>query len=293
MTIRLGCDLPYFEDPSAIRDFAQAAEELGYDTLSFSEHVAVTTDSPFPPGFAFDDPWHESMTLAAYLAGVTSRIEITTSMLLLPLRPTVLAAKQAAEVDLLSGGRLRLAVSLGWNDREVALLGQDPRRRGARLEEQIEVMRLLWSEPSVNYSGTFHDLDGAGIRPRPTRRIPVWMGAGSMASGGVPTEGALRRIARFADGYKMFAPLGLDPAKAHDVVARLRTHVRDAGRPADAVGLEARLLTQAVPGQQWRTVMEEWAEAGATCLGLGNRIVGGTPDEQIAVLTDVMRALRG
>ncbi|BBC30969.1 hypothetical protein SGFS_022630 [Streptomyces graminofaciens] len=293
MTIRLGCDLPYFEDPSAIRDFAQAAEELGYDTLSFSEHVAATTDSPFPPGFAFDDPWHETMTLAAYLAGVTSRIEITTSMLLLPLRPTVLAAKQAAEVDLMSGGRLRLAVSLGWNDREVALLGQDPRRRGARLEEQIEVMRLLWSEPSVNYSGEFHDLDGAGIHPRPTRRIPVWMGAGSMASGGVPTDRALRRIARFADGYKMFAPLGLDPAKAREVVARLRTHVRDAGRPAAAVGLEARLLTQAVPGQQWRTVMEEWAESGATYLGLGNRIVGGTPDEQIAVITDVMRVLRG
>ncbi|MCP2256143.1 Luciferase-like monooxygenase [Prauserella aidingensis] len=112
---QLGCDLPYFREAAETRDFAQAAEELGYDVLNFSEHVAATTDSPFPPGFTFGDPWHESMTLAAFLAGVTRRIEISTSMYLLPLRPTVLAAKQAAEVDLLTRGKT-------------------PARRGRRLE---------------------------------------------------------------------------------------------------------------------------------------------------------------
>ncbi|MEV5843515.1 LLM class F420-dependent oxidoreductase [Streptomyces sp. NPDC051985] len=293
MTIKLGCDIAYFEDPVAIRDVAQAAEELGYDALSFSEHVAATIDAPFPPGFAFDDPWHESMTFAAYLAGVTSRIEITTSMMLLPLRPTVLAAKQAAEVDLLSGGRLRLGVAVGWNEPEMTLLGQDPRGRGARLEEQVEVMRLLWSRPEVTYAGKFHDLDGAGIHPRPGRAVPIWMGAGSMATGGVPGERVMRRMARFADGYKMFAPLGLDPEKAHDVIARLRTYVREAGRSQDEFGIETRLLTQAVPEDRWRDVMDEWDQAGATYLGLGNRIAGGSPDDQITAINHAMRVLRG
>ncbi|MEV5843543.1 LLM class F420-dependent oxidoreductase [Streptomyces sp. NPDC051985] len=292
MTIKLGCDLAYFADPAAVRDVAQAAEDLGYDTLGFSEHVAATSDTTLPPGFAPDDPWHEAMTCAAYVAGVTSRIEITTAMMLLPLRPAVLAAKQAAEVDLLSGGRLRLGVSVGWNEPEIAALGQDPRQRGARLEEQIEIMRLLWSEPSVTYVGKFHDLDGAAIHPRPAHRIPVWMGAGGFANG-APIDRALRRIARLGDGYKMIAPLGLHPEKAHEVVDRLRTYVREAGRPADAVQFEARLLTQVLPEDEWCDVMDEWSEAGATYLGLGNRIVGGTPDDQIRAIAHAMDVLRG
>ncbi|WP_460062504.1 LLM class F420-dependent oxidoreductase [Streptomyces sp. YKOK-I1] len=297
MTVGLSCDLAYFGAPEAIRDVAQAAEELGYDSLCFSEHVAVTTDTPLPPGFSHDDPWHEAMTFAAYVAAVTSRIEITTSMMLLPLRPTVLAAKQAAEVDLLSGGRLRLGVSVGWNEREVTALGQNPRERGARLEEQVEVMRLLWAGPDVTYTGRFHRLTGVAVHPRPNRRIPVWMGAGGFARGaptdGVPTDRALRRIARLADGYKMIAPLGLHPEKAHETVDRLRGYVREAGRPADAVGVEARLLTQVVPEDKWRDVLDAWSKAGATHLGLGNRIVGGTPDDQIAALAHAMDVLRG
>ncbi|MEU6371603.1 LLM class F420-dependent oxidoreductase [Streptomyces sp. NPDC046909] len=297
MTLKLSCDLAYFGAPEAIRDVAQAAEDLGYDSLCFSEHVAVTTDTPLPPGFSRDDPWHESMTFAAYVAAVTSRIEITTSMMLLPLRPTVLAAKQAAEIDLLSGGRLRLGVSVGWNEPEVAALGQNPRERGARLEEQVEVMRLLWTESEVNYEGRFHDLTGVAIHPRPNRRIPLWMGAGGFARGvptdGAPTDRALRRIARFADGYKMMAPLGLHPEKARDTAERLRAYVREAGRPEEAVGIEARLLTQVVPEEKWRDVLEEWSKAGATYLGLGNRIVGGTPDDQIAALAHAMNVLRG
>jgi len=196
--VKLGCDLPYFEDAAQIQEFAQAAEELGYDVLSFSEHVASTTDSKFPPGFAFDDPWHESMTHAAFLAGVTSRIEISTSMCLLPLRPTVLAAKQAAEVDLLTRCRFRLGVAVGWNEREVAALGQDRHTRGKRFEEQIEVLRMLWTQSEVTFNGSFHELQGVGIHPRPSRSIPLWIGAGNSENAGIPTDRALRRIARIA-----------------------------------------------------------------------------------------------
>jgi alkanesulfonate monooxygenase SsuD/methylene tetrahydromethanopterin reductase-like flavin-dependent oxidoreductase (luciferase family) len=133
--VRFGCDLPYFSDPGEIREFVQAAEELGYDHVAFSEHVASAQDSPFPQtggrgaSFSFEDPWHESFTLLGFLAAATSRIELSTSMLLVGLRPTVLAAKQAAEIDLLSRGRLRLGVAVGWNSREYDALGVDPLTR--------------------------------------------------------------------------------------------------------------------------------------------------------------------
>jgi len=290
---KLGCDLPYFREPGEIREFAQAAEDLGYDVINFSEHVASATDSPFPPGFAFEDPWHESMTMAAFLAGVTSRIEISTSMHLLPLRPTVLAAKQAAEADLLSGGRLRLGVSVGWNGREVAALGQDPATRGARFEEQVEVLRLLWTQHEVDYTGKFHELRGVGIHPRPDRTIPLWIGAGSFPNGGVPNEKILRRIARLADGYKMFAPLGLNEDAAVEVVARLRALVTEYGRKPADIGIEARLLTQAVPEHDWPGFVARWAERGATHIGLGNRIAGGSVADQIAAIERVAHIVHG
>lgn len=291
--LTLGCDLPYFREAAEIRDFAQAAEELGYDVLNFSEHVAATTDSSYPPGFTFSDPWHESMTLAAYLAGVTSRIQISTSMQLLALRPTVLAAKQAAEVDLLSGGRLRLGVAVGWNEREVTALGQDPRTRGARLEEQIEVLRLLWTEPEVTYEGAFHTLHGVGVHPHPHRSIPVWMGAGHLENYGVPGDRPLRRIARIADGYKMVAPLGLKEDAAVEVVERLRRFATEAGRDPSGLGIEARLLAQAIPKDDWRGVVARWAMRDVTHVGLGNRIVGGTVADQVALIDEVIGEVRG
>lgn len=291
--IQLGCDLPYFAHSSEIRDFVQAVESLGYDTLSFSEHVAATRDSPFPAGFSFEDEWHEAFVQAAFVSAVTQRIELTTSMALLALRPTVLAAKQAAEIDLLSHGRLRLGVSIGWNEREVESLGQNPRNRGARFEEQIHVMRLLWSQPSVTFSGRFHELSQVGISPRPTRKIPVWVGAGRFTANGIPSDKSLRRIARCADGYKMFAPLGLQPTAAMDVIERLRHIVAEEGRDADSVAIEARLLTQATPRDEWRSSVEQWARRGADYVSLGNRVAGGSVDDQIRLLADVIGVVRG
>src|SRR3954451_6501456 len=136
--MRVGVDLPYFASAVEIRDYVQAAEGLGYAHIGFSEHVLSSAASPFPPGLSFDEPWHESFTLLAFLAAVTDRLELSTGMTLLTLRPAALAAKQAAEVDLLSGGRLRLAVSVGWQRREVQALGVDPSTRGQLIEEQVE-----------------------------------------------------------------------------------------------------------------------------------------------------------
>lgn len=289
----LGCDVPFFDSPGDIRDFAQAAEELGYDSLNFSEHVASTTDSPFPQGFSFDDPWRESATHAAFLAAVTTRIELSTSMLLLALRPTVLAAKQAAEVDLLSGGRLRLGVAVGWNGKEVAALGQDPTTRGARLAEQVEVLRLLWTQDAVTYRGRFHDLTGVGIHPRPGATIPIWMGAGTFADGGVPADALLRRIARLADGYKMLAALGRDPSAGTPIIERLREIAVQEGRDPATIGIEARLITRLTPETEWHSVVSQWIAAGATHIGLGNRIAGGSVADHIELIARVMTALRG
>jgi probable F420-dependent oxidoreductase len=295
--MKLGCDLPYLADPGEIRAFAQAAEDLGYDHLAFSEHVASAPDSPFPnppggrpgPRFAFDDPWHESFTLLGFLAGVTRRIELSTSMALAAMRPPVLVAKQAAEIDLLSGGRLRLGVAVGWNPREYEALGVDWTTRGARIAEQVEVMRRLWCEPAVTYHGRHIDLDEIGISPRPERSIPVWMGAGSAATGGRPPERALRRMARLADGYKMFAPLGGDRARALDVMETLRGYVVEAGRDPADFGVEARLITHATPEDEWAAVVRFWSDAGATHLGLANLAKGGGVESQIAAITEAMQ----
>jgi probable F420-dependent oxidoreductase len=297
--MKLGCDLPYLADPGEIHAFAQAAEDLGYDHLAFSEHVASAPDSPFPrpaggrpgPRFGFEDPWHESFTLLGYLAGVTTRIELSTSMALTGLRPAALVAKQAAEIDLLSGGRLRLGVAVGWNPREYQALGVDPTGRGDRLAEQVEAIRRLWSEPVVTYHGRYIQLDGIGISPRPQRAIPVWMGAGSAASGGRPPERAMRRMARLADGYKMMAPLGGDRGAALDVMRTLRRYTAEAGRDPAQMGIEARLVPHATSPDEWVAVARSWSDAGATHLSLANRAGPVGVETQIALITDAMQRI--
>ena len=181
--MRVGVDLPYFAHAVEIRDYVQAAQGLGYAHIGFSEHIVSSSASPFPPGLSFDEPWHESFTLLAFLAAITEDIELNTGMTLLTLRPAALAAKQAAEVDLLSGGRLRLGVSVGWQHREMEAVGVEPSTRGARIEEQIEAMRLLWTQPLVTYHGKHVVLDEVALHPRPDRSIPIWMGGGNFDTG--------------------------------------------------------------------------------------------------------------
>jgi probable F420-dependent oxidoreductase len=277
--MRVGVDLPYFEDPGEIRAFAIAAEELGFHHLGFSEHVISARGTEYPQNFRSDDPWHESFTLLGFLAAITTRIELNPAMVLLTLRPAALLAKQAAEIDLLSRGRLRIAASVGWNREEIIALGIDPRTRAALFEEQIEVMRLLWSQDEVTYDGTHVRLDGASLHPKPRRNIPIWMGAGSFATGGEPTETSIDRMVRMADGYKMFAPLSFDMERGTDVVRRIRARV------GPDFGIEARLAPQAVPEDEWRSRFVAWSEAGATHLGLANRLGAGTVDQELARLT--------
>jgi probable F420-dependent oxidoreductase len=290
MTLRLGCDVPYFQDPDDIRAFAQAAEEIGFDHIGFSEHVASSRLTEYPALFSYDDPWHESFTMLAFLAAVTTTIEVSSAMALVTLRDPVLVAKQAAEVDLLSRGRLRLAVSVGWNREEQRALGVDPATRGRRIEEMVPLLRRLWTEDAVTHSGESFTLDDVGIHPRPSRPIPIWMGGGGFETQGHPGEVSMRRAARLADGFKLMAPTGGDVDRAIDTARRLHELAAAEGRTMD---IEARLLTQLTPSDEWASVVARYRDAGVfTHVGLGNRIVGGTVHDQIALIREVERRVR-
>ena len=275
--MKIGTVFPHADigaDPAAIRDFVQAVEDAGFDYLIAYDHVTGAHPDRFAnatiPGFAappyvHDSPFHEVLTLFAFLAGVTRRIELVTSVLVLPQRQTALVAKQAAEVDLLSGGRLRLVVGVGWNFAEYGSLGADFGSRGRRLEEQLVVIRRLWTEPLVSFEGRFHLFDRIAIAPRPTRTLPIWIG------GGVG-DVLLRRLARLADGWMPLLPPGED---AEAAVARLRAVLKEEGRDPAAFGLDARLRAPGGPAD-WVREARRWQALGATHLCL-NSVVKGTP----------------
>jgi probable F420-dependent oxidoreductase len=282
----IGCDLPYYPDPGAVRAFAQAAEDIGYSYLAVREHVlAVRDDSP-PPLSSPPGPSYECVTMLSFLSAVTSRIGLSTSMLLLPLRPAALAAKQAAEIDLLSGQRLRLAVAVGRSRGEAEAHGVVPGDRGELIEEQVEAMRLLWTQPEVHYQGRHVRISHAALDRRPGRAIPVWMGGGTLRSRGLPPPRAMRRIAALADGFTMSTVLGPQPERGAEVITRLLDLVGQAGRSRSAFGIEARLTSRSRRPQG----AERWRQAGATHLTVGARTVGAV-DVAIADLTEIFETL--
>ena len=268
--MRLGAIFPQTEcgtDVQAIADFARAVEELGYGHLFVADHVLGADprhhSHPSLATYSHTAVVHETMTLLAYLAGVTRRIGLATGILILPQRQTALVAKQAAEIDVLSGGRLRLGIGVGWNAVEYEALGLAFDDRGARCAEQIEVMRALWTQEVVDYSGTWHRIRHAGLNPLPIQRpIPVWFGVGSRERPH-PPEAVLRRVARLADGWSPnFAPD--DAGRA--LVARVHGYAREAGRDAAALPLEGRVRLAGQKPSGWLAQARQWQGLGATHL---------------------------
>jgi probable F420-dependent oxidoreductase len=271
-------------DPEIIRDYAQAAEDLGYEHLLAYDHVlgADPSNREGWRGYTHKTMFHEPLTLFSFLAAITQRLEFVSGVIVLPQRQTALVAKQAAEVDVLSGGRLRLGVGIGWNAVEYEALGEDFSMRGARIEEQIEVMRLLWSREVVSYEGKYHRIDEAGINPLPVQRpIPVWMGARA--------DVGLRRTARVADGW---FPLGPPDDRMREAVKRLRDHVEEAGRDPASVGIEARLDVGRVPSEEWIAQTEAWRSLGATHISVNTMNAGrGSPQEHVESIRRYKEAL--
>ncbi len=243
------------DDPAAIRDFAQAAEALGYSHILIYDHVLGATHDREPRltgPYTESTPFHEIFVLLGFLAACTERIGLATGVVILPQRQTALVAKQAAEVDVLSGGRLRLGIGTGWNYVEYDALNEDFHNRGARQSEQVELMRKLWTEPVVTFEGKWHKIDRAGILPRPARSIPVWFGG--------LNESALKRAARIGDGIM---PLLGPDENGRAVLDRVRGYLKDYGRNPESFGIEG-FTNIGAPEDSWRSRLDAWRDAGAT-----------------------------
>jgi len=283
--MRIGVVFPQTElggDAGAVRAYAQRAEELGFTHVLAYDHV-VGADPAVHRGW--DGPYdvhttfHEPLVLYGYLAAVTS-MELVTGVIILPQRQTVLVAKQAAEADLLTGGKFRLGVGIGWNRVEYEALGQDFSTRGKRLDEQITLLRRLWTEQTVTFSGTFDRITGAGLAPMPVQRpIPVWVGAQS--------QPGYRRAGRLADGwFPQMAP-GPQLSEARRIVTESAVQ---AGRDPASVGMEGRLRWR--PDQhELAAAMRQWRDAGATHLSVNTMGAGlKTVDDHLAALAAAAEA---
>ncbi len=269
--MRIGIVFPQTEfghDPAAVRDFAQAAEAAGYSHIVAYDHILGA--NPDRPGgwsgpYSYQSAFLEPFVLFSHMAAVTLRIEFAPGILILPQRQTAVVAKQAATLDVLCGGRLRLGVGLGWNAVEYQSLGQDFHTRGKRLEEQVALLRLLWTRPLVTFQGKWDSIADAGLNPLPVQRpIPIWFGAS--------VDAALQRAARLADGWMMTG--FRQPAEARPALDRLDAFLADAGRSRPAFGLEARMAYGSGDGTALEQQVRGWEDLGVTHLALNTMGAG-------------------
>jgi len=286
--MQVGVTFPQNEigaDPIVIRDYAQAVEGLGYSHLVVFDHVlgADTTNRPGWKGYTYRDMFHEPFVLFGYLAALT-HLELVPAVIILPQRQTALVAKQAAEVDILTGGKLRLGIGVGWNPVEYEALGTDFHTRGRMIEEQIEVIRLLWSQETISYKGQFHTITEAGLNPLPIRHsIPIWMG-------GI-ADVLLRRTARMGDGW---FPQGTPEEHMVEDIERLPRYNREAGRDPGSVGIEARMNAREGDLDEWVRQTEGWRDMGATHISINTMGAGfKSPDENLEAIGRYKEAIAG
>ncbi len=270
--MKLGVIFPQTEigpDPAGVRDFAQAAESLGYDHIIPYDHV-VGANPASRPGwsapYTYKDTFHEPFVLFGYLAAVTQKIGLASGVVILPQRQTVLVAKQAAAADVLSGGRLRLGVGIGWNPVEYEALGENFKNRGRRSEEQVEVLRALWTKELVTFKGKWHTITDAGINPLPVQRpIPIWFGGSA--------EPVLRRVGRLGDGW---FPLAEPGEKVRAMIETIKSHAKEAGRDPSSIGIEGRVGVAGGAPEKWAAAIAQWKELGATHLSVNTMKAGLT-----------------
>jgi probable F420-dependent oxidoreductase len=264
-------------DPPAIRDFAQAAEALGFLHISTGDHVVGR------PGLEDSGrPVIDPLILLSHIAAVTSAVGLVCGIMVLPQRQTVLVAKQAAGLDVLSGGRLRLHLSVGWNELEYRALNEDFHNRGLRMDEQIPLLRALWTQENLTFEGRWHHIENAGINPLPVQRpIPIWMAGYA--------DAALRRVATLADGWIPQQPPNTGRSSNFDAIeeplGRLRAHLAAVGRDPSTFGINGSLgLAQGHP-DDWRDRLQAWLDRGA------NQITVSTSRQRLS-LNEHLAAMR-
>jgi probable F420-dependent oxidoreductase len=258
--MRVGVVFPQTEigtDVGVIQDYAQTAEQLGFRHVLAYDHVIggnLGSRPGWQPPYSHLDAFHEPLVLFAYLAGQTSKLEFVTGVIILPQRQTVLVAKQTAALDVLSGGRLRVGIGIGWNSIEYEALGENFHNRGRRSEEQVEVLRQLWTRELVTFHGRWHKIEDAGINPLPVQRpIPIWFGGSD--------DRALRRIGRLGDGW--FPLMGPDE-KCRGMIETVRRYAREAGRDPGSIGIEGRISYGRGSLEAWLEDLAAWKKLGAT-----------------------------
>jgi probable F420-dependent oxidoreductase len=287
--MRIGLVFPQTEfgnDISALKDYAQTAEGLGYTHILAYDHVlGANPDRPegWKGPYTFEHPFHEVFELFTFMAAITEKIEFTTGILILPQRQTALVAKQAASLDVLSQGRLRLGVGLGWNPVEYVALGKDFTNRGKRIEEQVELLRLLWTQPLVTYQGKWHKIEDAGLNPMPVQQpIPIWFGGYH--------ENAVRRVGRLGDGW---LPGHREAEKAKPDLEILAEAAIKAGRDPKKIGLEPRMNYAEGNPDVWGGTMEDWEAVGATHLSINTMYAElDTPQKHIEAIKTFAKEMK-
>jgi probable F420-dependent oxidoreductase len=286
--LQIGVVFPQTEfpsDPLAIQDFAQAAEDLGYQHLLAYDHLLGANpkrEGGWSGPYTYTDPFQEPLLLFSYLAGLTERLSFITGIIILPQRETVLFAKQAATLDVLCQGRLRVGIGLGWNKVEYIAQNKDFHNRGAHIEEQVQLLRKLWTEELVTFEGRWHTIPDAGLNPLPIQRpIPLWFGGHA--------DAVLRRVSRIGDGW---LPNYRSAEDAAEPLAKLQAYAREAGRDPSKIGIEPRLRYEDGDAAAWRALAEGWERAGATHLTVITMGAGfTTPAEHIQAIRRYAEAL--
>jgi probable F420-dependent oxidoreductase len=270
-----GLSLSWLSDVAKLREGVLALEDAGLDYVALPGHVLSTAADRYPdrPSTTYRGPFIDPFVLFSHLSSVTGRIKFRTAIMILPLYPTALVARQAADLAAISGGRFELGVGISWQEAEYRALGQDLHRRGRRLEEQLVLLRRFFTEPLVSFQGRFHDIDQMGLGQLPASPVPIWVGCSA-------TEALLRRVARLGDGWMPVA--GIPSA---DSVAGLLRLAAEEGRGAGALGVAGRVAASGADGADAAVeAARSQAAMGATCLTIGAPPEAGISDGVQAII---------
>ena len=248
-------------DPAIIRNFVETAEELGFERLTLVDHILgakEAKDAPWAVHYTIEYGFHEPLTLFAWIAGFTKSIQFVTANVVLPQRQTELVAKQAAQIDILTGGRMVLGIGVGWSKSEFEALNMNFANRGARIEEQVDLLRRLWTDELVEFEGKWHKISEMGMNPRPIQQtIPIWFGA--------MEEVAVRRAARIGDGWLM-SPRGKPDDQMKKLVEAFYGEADSAGRNVNDLGIDATVFAEDRGPNEWLSEAQAWRDLGATSI---------------------------
>ncbi len=274
--MKIGVVFPQTEfpaDPIAVRDYAQTVEGVGFSHVLAYDHILGANPNR-PSGwngpYTFKDSFFEPLVLFSYMAAITTKLAFATGIIILPQRETAVFAKQAAILDVLCQGRLRLGIGIGWNKVEFEALNQDFHTRGKRIEEQVQLLKKLWTDPLVTFTGRWHVIPDAGLNPLPVQQpIPIWFGGNA--------DAVLSRIARMGDGWM---PGFRTAAQAKPTLEKLDVYLEENGRSRADIGIEPRLHLAKGNPNLWQQTIQDWAAAGATHFSVNTMGAGFTTPQQ-------------